>query len=322
MLKRFIRYLYEYEQGKRTRNVGFVKAEQEDTQGTIHIHGKGLRLSGGDALLVSLFFEEDGRLWSVPQGEIAYMGPSVNYQLRYTDEDAGSPEHFEEIEGILLENGSGRRFAAVWDDVPVDVNNIRPWSQRQESPGVPGGGGASEEAPEALQDAMPDVIPEEMNGVVRGAERIEEETDQEETAAEQGAESVPGEMRDPDMESQEEDRDREDRAGDSRACRWKAAKIQRGEISRLPRCEWRLANNNFLLHGYNNYRHLALLDDGKVLKLGVPGIYHEQEARAAAGFGFPEFINIEEVRVPLDDEECNREEQFGYWCRQVRRPVR
>ena len=48
MLKRFIRYLYEYEQGKRTRNVGFVKVEQEERESTVHIHGKGLRLSGGD----------------------------------------------------------------------------------------------------------------------------------------------------------------------------------------------------------------------------------------------------------------------------------
>lgn len=322
MLKRFIRYLYEYEKGKRTRNVGFVKTEQEDTHGTIHIHGKGLRLSGGDALLVSLFFEEDGILWSVPQGEIAYMGSSVNYQLRYTDEDAGAPEHFEEIKGILLENGSGRRFAAVWDDVPINVNNIRPWRQRQEFSGVPDSESASEDASEALRDTAPDVIPEEMNGAGQGGEEAGEITEIAQPAAERDTETMPDKAQDSEMESQEEEQAGENRAGEGRPCRWKAAKIQRGEISRLPRCEWRLANNNFLLHGYNNYRHLVLLDDGKILKLGVPGIYHEQEARAAAGFGFPEFINIEDTRISLDDEECNREEQFGYWCRQVRRPVR
>ena len=74
-------------------------------------------------------------------------------------------------------------------------------------------------------------------------------------------------------------------------------KIQRGEISILPRCEWKLANNNFLLHGYYNYRHLVLIDEGNQLKLGVPGIYHEREARAAATFGFPEFIAEADVNV-------------------------
>lgn len=64
-------------------------------------------------------------------------------------------------------------------------------------------------------------------------------------------------------------------------------KIQRGEISILPRCEWKLANNNFLLHGYYNYRHLVLIDEGNQLKLGVPGIYPEigkQERRQHLDF--------------------------------------
>lgn len=72
MLKRFIRYLYEYEQGKRTRNVGFVKVEMEDTQSVLQIHGKGLRLKGGDALSVGLFFEENGTVWNVSQGNFLY----------------------------------------------------------------------------------------------------------------------------------------------------------------------------------------------------------------------------------------------------------
>ena len=98
-------------------------------------------------------------------------------------------------------------------------------------------------------------------------------------------------------------------------------KIQRGDIARLPRCEWRLANNNFLLHGYHNYGYLVLLDDGKILRLGVPGIYHPKEARAAYGFGFPEFIGADEMKMDSEEEDMT-EEAFGYWCRQVRRMVR
>ena len=102
---------------------------------------------------------------------------------------------------------------------------------------------------------------------------------------------------------------------------WRAMKIQRNEISRLPRCEWRLANNNFLMHGYHNYKYLVLLDNGRTLKLGVPGIYHEKEARAASGFGFPEFISINETGLAGDPDDCEEGRQFGFWCRQVRRPM-
>ena len=122
--------------------------------------------------------------------------------------------------------------------------------------------------------------------------------------------------------SEKKDLKKDDRDTDLQNFRRQIMKIQRGEISILPRCEWKLANNNFLLHGYYNYRHLVLIDEGNQLKLGVPGIYHEREARAAATFGFPEFIAEADVNVTLEPQERNENQQFGYWCRQVRRPPR
>ena len=49
-MKQFIRYLYEYEQGKRVRNVGFVRVEQTEEATLVHIHGKGLRIAGNRQL--------------------------------------------------------------------------------------------------------------------------------------------------------------------------------------------------------------------------------------------------------------------------------
>ena len=96
-------------------------------------------------------------------------------------------------------------------------------------------------------------------------------------------------------------------------------KIQRQDLSRLPRKEWRLANNNFLLHGYYNYHHLMFIEDEGTLWLGVPGIYHEKEQVAAEGFGFPKFIRMTDFEVELLPEEKNTMDDFGYWCRQVER---
>ena len=58
---------------------------------------------------------------------------------------------------------------------------------------------------------------------------------------------------------------------------FRCTKIQRNDLAVLPRCEWKWANNSFLLHGYYNYHHLAFIDDGEKFRLGVPGIYHPQE---------------------------------------------
>lgn len=57
--------------------------------------------------------------------------------------------------------------------------------------------------------------------------------------------------------------------------------------------EYRLfQGNQFLMHGYYNYRHLILFrkkDDSNEYWLGVPGIYHEREKMAARMFGFEKF---------------------------------
>ena len=96
-------------------------------------------------------------------------------------------------------------------------------------------------------------------------------------------------------------------------------KIQRQGLSRLPRREWRIANNSFLLHGFYNYHHLLYIEeDGNVL-IGVPGIFHEKEQEAARGFGFPEFRRLTNNEIPLEENERNTYEDFGYWCRQIPR---
>jgi len=51
-------------------------------------------------------------------------------------------------------------------------------------------------------------------------------------------------------------------------------------------------SNQFLMHGYYNYRHLIIFkkkDDAEEYWLGVPGIYHEREKMAARMFGFEKF---------------------------------
>ncbi len=96
-------------------------------------------------------------------------------------------------------------------------------------------------------------------------------------------------------------------------------KIQRQELSRLPRQEWKLANNSFLLHGFYNYHHLLYIEEDNMVWIGVPGIYHEKEEIAAKAFGFPEFRRMNDLNVDLKPEETNTYEDFGYWCRQVSR---
>ena len=49
-MKKFIRYLYEYRNGKRIRNVGFVRTEESDDSAVIQIYGHGFPVSDGQTL--------------------------------------------------------------------------------------------------------------------------------------------------------------------------------------------------------------------------------------------------------------------------------
>ena len=59
----------------------------------------------------------------------------------------------------------------------------------------------------------------------------------------------------------------------------------------------KLIHNSFLLHGFYNYGHMILgkLSEEKEtpIYVGVPGVYYEQEKRAAQMFGFVGFESVE-----------------------------
>lgn len=420
-----------------------MKAEQGERECTLHIHGKGLHMKGERKLTVYLFFEEGDECVGIWQGTVDNVNPAINYRLYYTEEDAGGPENFRKINGMLLESELGHKYAAVWDDSPVNIGRMRTLNPTRDS-AAPGDRKAQQE--EAVpQDSLrqEETVPQE-SAVPQGESSRREEAMPQGSSIRQGEtvpqgdsiqreETVPQESAAPgdrmalqvdairreesvsrmdaasvqevagDMPEsqviheamQEEERvERDERAampgqrinaadtryaerdvirGDRKgagadrpetvqegsdqpegqisreeagrepkephrtadavsqeACGQcerteripQCTKIQRNDLARLPRCEWKWANNSFLLHGYYNYHHLALLNDGSRYLLGVPGIYHPQEAKAANVFGFTEFIPVQEVDIDLTDDERNSQEQFGYWCRQVKRPLK
>lgn len=96
-------------------------------------------------------------------------------------------------------------------------------------------------------------------------------------------------------------------------------KIQRRDLARLPRREWKLANNNFLLHGFYNYHHLLWIEEEGELYIGVPGVNHAREVQAANAFGFTEFRTMENKGIELSEDEKNLREDFGYFCRRIKR---
>ena len=262
-MRRFIRYLYEYEQEKKMRNVGFVKVEQDVDQCVIHVHGKGFRM------------EENA------QGLRVYL---------FWNTEVGKKENYDLVNGIILKDVNGHWYAAVWNDDVVNVCRMEMWKMEEDS------------------------VQGEETECKKGLAQGEETECKKELAQDEESECKKETLQDEESESGKLEDDLEKEA----CLGGKVRKIQRKDMVCLPRCEWRHANNSFLIHGYYNYHHLILTVRDDRLKLGVPGVYHPQEEKAAESFGFPEFIPAEELDLKLTDEEKNDREKFGYWCRDIR----
>ena len=331
-MKRFIRYLYEYEGNQKKRNVGFVKVEQDGKETTISVHGKGLCGKSNENISCYLIKldSEMGNILFVPVGEIQIGMISCGGCFCYTEEliraDYGKTEQSvgqtcekkDDICGLGLGDPKEAFYVALWNEEmygDLDIARAKVFQEFDSDK-------TAEESKSIKNIDEKEAEVETQFGDDEETENLEEE--QPEKKEQETVEEFPEKKDQETVEESSEKKDlkKNDRDIDLQNFRRQIMKIQRGEISILPRCEWKLANNNFLLHGYYNYRHLVLIDEGNQLKLGVPGIYHEREARAAATFGFPEFIAEADVNVTLEPQERNENQQFGYWCRQVRRPPR
>ena len=331
-MKRFIRYLYEYEGNQKKRNVGFVKVEQDGKETTISVHGKGLCGKSNENISCYLIKldSEMGNILFVPAGEIqigmiscggcfCYTEELIRAGYGKTEQSAGQTcEKKDDICGLGLGDPKEAFYVALWNEEMYGDLDIAKAKVFQEFDSDKTAG--ESKSTKSIDEKEAEV--ETQFGDDEETENLEEEQPEKKDQETVEESSEKKEQETVEESSEKKDLKKDDRDIDLQNFRRQIMKIQRGEISILPRCEWKLANNNFLLHGYYNYRHLVLIDEGNQLKLGVPGIYHEREARAAATFGFPEFIAEADVNVTLEPQERNENQQFGYWCRQVRRPPR
>ena len=296
------------------RNVGFVKVEQDVDQCVIHVHGKGFRMEeNAQGLRAYLFWNTEDKCIGIPQGVTEVPGPAVNWQLCYTPEDVGKKENYDLVNGIILKDVNGHWYAAVWNDDVVNVCRMEMWKMEEDS------------------------VQGEETECKKGLAQGEETECKKELAQDEESECKKETLQDEESESGKLEDDLEKEA----CLGGKVRKIQRKDMVCLPRCEWRHANNSFLIHGYYNYHHLILTVRDDRLKLGVPGVYHEKEAQAAGVFGFGKFVMAEELAFDNNiDENINKtaetivddnidkkeaqaadseEERFGYWCRRVRK---
>lgn len=290
--KRQISYLDRMENGVKTGNAGFVKAEEHEGRIRIEVRVKNLpdTVSGEFALL-----EEGGR----ELGRISLSKGAGSCCLVWDGQTEERPQDREtgrvKSGGLFMELPGGRRLKAAWKE-PVWVPLPKEKEDRVEYPEL------------KWQDAETLFEPE------MRINSAEEDGRQEETENEA--------LQPPCFPAQASDcgcrGDKWEQLctmypvihpfGDDR----EYLSVAPGDFVILRQEYQKMVHNSFLLHGYYNYRHLILgrMKEGKEWRyyLGVPGNFYHREKMVAEMFGFEAFEGEKDSAAPGD---------FGYFMKQV-----
>ena len=341
-------YLYEYENNKRRRNVGFIKIARRYQTCILQIHIRGIAVGNGASLEMYAFYRDGNAMTGAQIATLTCFGKTVSERLPVSERDFPEGRPLSKIDGFLIKL-PGNKSTVFWMAsaffFPVDISLLRPPAAPEEetevTPAPAPDNVKAEEPGSTAENPGPEVAaPGPENGeqsepvpTPDGSESPESIPAPESIEfPEPESISVPGSRESPEPESNQESMEspsafsdgisgqgRESAAKDKefRNEKKKARKIQRSDISVLPRRFWFLANNSFLLHGYHNYNHLLLAEEDGRLWLGVPGIYDPREAKVADLFGFPQFTRKYADCLELEPEECSDNADFGYWCRCV-----
>ena len=288
-MRKIVQYLYEYRNGRQIQNVGFVRGEYRENNMSLQIYGRGFRTDENPLFEIFMVYLEDENCIGISMGTIRSQSPVFGYRLEYDIQDVGGKDIFDRIGGIVIsseENGNKLWYGATWDGMCINPEQMI--------------------SKEEYEEKLLKTATLEEEEAVEAEEVITETEENAETEviteAEENAET--------EVITEAEEAERLDEKD-------QIFKITREDLVKLPRAEWKLANNHFLLHGYRNYHHLVSFEKEGACWIGVPGIYHPNEEKVAYSFGFDQFMKPDEGEVELTEEQMDETENFGYWCRRV-----
>lgn len=287
-------YLYEYENSKRTRNVGFIKTSRHYRSCILQIHARGIPVGNGASMELRAFFRgEDDVLLSEQIAVLNCFGHNISTRLSVSESRFPEGRPLAQIDGFLIKlPGNAPSLFWMASDLffDADIRKLKTISTMQNEKPVDSS---------AVQNKKP-----------AGSSAVQNEKPADSSAVQSEKPAGSSDM--------QNSHPAETAAAETDiSASTNARKIRRSEMSQLPRKFWPLANNSFLLHGYHNYGHLLLIEEDSRLWLGVPGTYAPQEARAADLFGFPRFTRSYAGLPELTAEERADDEDFGHWCRCV-----
>ena len=298
-MKRFVTYIYEYERGNRGKNVGFIRTDIRETFCRMEIHIRGLDRFKGKVNIFLVVYDQTAI--AIPAADLLISQGTGGVILTCPHQQLGQSSYtINDLQAVVIRDGNGKLLAGCFVKEPAEGilhGSFTEWVS---------------EMPDE-QEADPHNMDQTEN--VHGETDLQKPDPQKQTTSDMAPlenhltassnDTSPEEAKEPEKDTP----------------KISYRRIEITDIRSLPRRNWYLCNNSFLVHGFFNYHYLILKTveepDGRKRFLGVPGIYEQPERMMALLFGFPEFEASREAEQnhPQPDENANG--AFGYWMCQL-----
>lgn len=279
--KRFVSYMFSYENGRKKDNVGYARIENYNDECRIQIHIKDM-VKREQKASVYLFYREEGRMQGIFVKEMLILDGLGECKIAADSKNIGNSGcDFEKIGGIIVYITANRFWGTEWDDKPI--YGFEPEREEIDLKA------AVLEENEELREVEEDYYEKQMGCGLCEADEIPEAKQREDCFA--GFTKLY-----PFYESEKE-------------CVGITPK-ELCQISPLLK-EWE--DNCFVQYGYNRFRHILLLrkkGETESYFIGVPGMFWQREEQMAVTYGFDKFVPMRKKTAGYGD--------FGYWCQEVR----
>lgn len=122
--RRFVTYIYEYTNGKKNKNTGFAKVESRNGTCRIQVHLQKVPQED-EALNIYGFVRESGWLLGIFLGKMYRRGSACEARIQtQAQKIGGSVYALEQLAGLWVESGGGRKYLTVFDEESVDTARL------------------------------------------------------------------------------------------------------------------------------------------------------------------------------------------------------
>ena len=276
--KRFVSYLYEYDNRKKGKNRGFVRVEVRNHQCCLELHMTLPACPFIPVFRAYAFVARPGALHGLFLGNPSWKQGNVYGQFRIADTSiCNSSWNLDDIDGLIVVCETGQRYATCWSDCKISPEDLL----------LP-------ESPETnTVSTHPD--PKPASDSFHSSHTAPACTQTSSFSWKRLTESYPHVTPFFDEEIHN------------------CLQLSPKDLSLLGSFGVSCGNNQFFLYGSHAFQHFLLgkmeHDDTVCYVLAVPGIYEERERLLANLFGFPYFKSAR-----AKDAQPGH---FGYWYRTI-----